>query len=257
MYNNIYGYRYSIPAEDPFTGIGMGIMMIYIIAMLLIGIISLASYILRGIGLYTIAKHRGYEYAWLAFIPFFRIYLQGKLSGDITFKNKTMRDTGIWLAAIPLMYGVVVSGIYGVMCLCGMLAIFSMTMHVSAGRILILIMLLILALVIGLGYKGLYKTLRIMVNYQIYCNMTSVNMAVAHAVLGALLPLYESICFFVMRNREQSNNNETHDADSTEDKEEEQKTEEPQEEMPIANETVSFDTGDSDEVASDNEITEF
>lgn len=258
MYNNIYGYSYSIPAEDPFTGIGIGIgiMMFYIIVMLLIGIISLASYILRGIGLYTIAKHRGYEYAWLAFIPFFRVYLQGKMSGDITFKNKTMRDTGIWLAVIPLMYGVVVSVIYGVMCLCGMLAIFSMTMHVSAGRILILIILIILALAISLGYKILYKTLRVMVNYQIYCNMTSGNMAVAHAVLGALLPLYESICFFVMRNREQSNNNETHDADSTEDTEEEQKTEEPQEEMPIANETVSFDTGDSDEVASDNEITE-
>ena len=253
MYNNIYGYSYSIPAEDPFTGIGIGIMIFYIIVMLLIGIISLVSYILRGIGLYTIAKHRGYEYAC---IPFFRIYLQGKLSGDITFKNKTMRDTGIWLAVIPLMYGVVVSVIYGVMCLCGMLAIFSMTMHVSAGRILILIILLILALAISLGYKILYKTLRVMVNYQIYCNMTSGNMAVAHAVLGALLPLYESICFFVMRNREQSNNNETHDADSTEDTEEEQKTEEPQEEMPIANETVSFDTGDSDEVASDNEITE-
>ena len=249
MYNNIYDYSYSIPAEDPFTEIGMGIMMFYIIVMLLIGIISLTSYILRGIGLYTIAKHRGYEYAWLAFIPFFRIYLQGKLSGDITFKNKTMRDTGIWLAVIPLMYSVVVSVIYGVMCLCGMLAIFSMTMHV------ILIMLLILALAIGLGYEVLYKTLRVMVNYQIYCNMTSGNMAVAHAVLGALLPLYESICFFVMRNREQSNNNETHDADSTEDTEEEQKTEEPQEEMPIANEEVSLDTGDSDEVASDNEIT--
>ena len=29
--------------------------------------------------------------------------LQGKLSGDITFKNKTMRDTGIWLAVIPLI----------------------------------------------------------------------------------------------------------------------------------------------------------
>ena len=177
------------------------------------------------------------------------------MSGDITFKNKTMRDTGIWLAVIPLMYGVVVSVIYGVMCLCGMLAIFSMTMHVSAGRILILIILIILALAIGLGYEVLYKTLRVMVNYQIYCNMTSGNMAVAHAVLGALLPLYESICFFVMRNREQSNNNETHDADFTEDTEEEQKTAEPQEEMPIANEAVSLDTGDSDEVASDNEIT--
>ena len=58
MYNNIYGYSYSIPAEDPFTGIGMGIMMFYIIVMLLIGIISLTSYILRGIGLYTIAKKK-------------------------------------------------------------------------------------------------------------------------------------------------------------------------------------------------------
>ena len=240
MYNNIYGYSYSVPAQDPFTGIGMGIMMFYMVAMLLIGIISLASYILRGIGLYTIAKHRGYEYAWLAFIPFFRVYLQGKLSGDITFKNKTMRDTGIWLAAIPLMYGVVVSGIYGVMCLCGMLAIFSMTMHVSAGRILILIMLLILALVIGLGYKGLYKTLRIMVNYQIYCNMTSVNMAVAHAVLGALLPLYESICFFVMRNRERNMREACGDAS-------EENIEETEES------TALSDEGDSESDYSDNE----
>ena len=71
MYNNIYGYSYSIPAQDPFTGIGLGIMMFYMVAMLLIGIVFLASYILRVIGLHTIAKHRGYEYAWLAFIPFF------------------------------------------------------------------------------------------------------------------------------------------------------------------------------------------
>ena len=43
--------------------------------------------------------------------------------------------------------------------------------------------------------------LRILVNRQIYEKFTTPGMAVAHAVLGVLLPLYESICLFVMRNR--------------------------------------------------------
>ena len=50
-------------------------------------------------------------------------------------------------------------------------------------------------------YNAVYSVLRILVNRQIYEKFTTPGMAVAHAVLGVLLPLYESICLFVMRNR--------------------------------------------------------
>lgn len=202
MYNDIYGYSYSVPAQNSMSGFGMGILMIYVIVMLLIGLVSLASYILRGIGLYTIAKRRGMNHPWFAFVPFMRTYLQGTLGGDIKFKNKTMRDTGIWLVVIPFMYGVVFSVLYGVMWLCGIVTVLSMTIHVGVGRTVFLAFLVLILIVISVGYKILYKTFRVLVNHQIYQSMTSENMAIAHAVIGALVPLYESICLFAMRNCE-------------------------------------------------------
>lgn len=217
MYNDIYGYSYSVPAQNPMSGFGMGILMIYVIAMLLIALISLASYILRGIGLYTIAKKRGLNHPWFAFVPFMRTYLQGNLGGDVKLKNKTMRDTGIWLVVIPFMYGVVFSILYVVMCLCGIVTVFSMTIHVGVGRIVFLAFLILIFVVISIGYKVLYKTLRVLVNRQIYQSMTSENMAVAHAVIGAFVPLYESICIFALRNREEKVEDATSDgADSAE-----------------------------------------
>lgn len=217
MYNDIYGYSYSVPAQNSMSGFGMGILMIYVIAMLVIALISLASYILRGIGLYTIAKRRGMNHPWLAFVPFMRTYLQGTLGGDIKFKNKTMRDTGIWLAVIPFMYGMVFTVLYGVMMLCGIVTVFSMAVHVGVGRILFLTLLILIFVVVSVGYKVLYKTLRVLVNRQIYQNMTSENMAIVHAVIGALVPLYESICIFVLRNREAKAEDATSDgADAAE-----------------------------------------
>lgn len=249
MYNDIYGYTYSVPAQDSFSGFGMGIFLIYIIATLLVGIISLASYIFRGVGLYTIAKRRGYQHAWLAFVPFARNYLQGQLSGNIKFKNKTMRDTGIWLAVIPFMYAFVFSIIYTVMCVCGIITVFSMAIHVGVGRILFLAFLVVLVVVISVGYKVLYKTFRVLVNYQIYQNMTSQNMAVAHAVLGALVPLYESICLFVMRNREGNIADE-----GQENIGEESVVESQESGTPEVNEiTALSDTDDSSKESSDNE----
>lgn len=273
MYNDIYSYSYSVPVQDPLSGFGMGILMIYIIAILLVGIISLASYILRGVGLYTIAKRRGYQHAWLAFVPFMRNYLQGQLSGNIQFKNKTMRDTGIWLAVLPFMYGFVFSIIYTVMCVCGIITVLSMAIHVGIGRILFLAFLVLLAIAISVGYKVLYKTLRVLVNYQIYQNMTSQNMAVAHAVLGAFVPLYESICLFVMRNREENVAGEVQEdvseasveetsmedvtesvAESQPEADIESVAESQELETPDANETISLsDMEDSGKESSDNE----
>lgn len=74
--------------------------------------------------------------------------------------------------------------------------------HEVGGSILTgIIIVTVIVIVFFTVYNAVYSVLRILVNRQIYEKFTTPGMAVAHAVLGVLLPLYESICLFVMRNR--------------------------------------------------------
>lgn len=45
-------------------------------------IVGIISYVFMSLGLYTMAKNRGIDYAWLAWIPIASGYIQGKLIYD-------------------------------------------------------------------------------------------------------------------------------------------------------------------------------
>lgn len=199
-----YGYTYSEPEQ---TVYGAGVMVAVICLILLLAcLIGLAGYILKGIGLYTMAKRQGKAHPWMAFVPVIRRYLQGELSGDITFKTRTLRDTPIWFAMFPVIFGVVYSAVTGIASLVGGVTLVTVFLpysrpYIGAGRAAVLLLLVLIFVVVTIAYEALYKTFRVMVNSRIYKNATSESMAVAHAVLGVLIPLYESICFFVLRNK--------------------------------------------------------
>lgn len=74
--------------------------------------------------------------------------------------------------------------------------------HVSTGLVMGLIILAVIWMITAVLYGAVYKVLGVLVNHQILEKFTTKNMSVAHAVLSTLVPLYESICLFVMRNRE-------------------------------------------------------
>ena len=59
----------------------------------------------------------------------------------------------------------------------------------------------VLFVVAILAYQALISALKVLVNYQIYRRFTSNNLAIVHALLGILVPLYESICLMVYRNK--------------------------------------------------------
>ena len=63
-----------------------------------------------------------------------------------------------------------------------------------------IVVLVLIFSVISLGYTAVYKTFGVLVNHQILERFTTKNMSIVHAVLSTMIPLYESICFFVMRN---------------------------------------------------------
>lgn len=178
----------------------MTIFSIYFIAFL-------TAYICKGVGLYTMAKRENMSCPWLAFIPVARFYIQGELCGDITFGKKKMRDVGIWLVVLPFLYGVILNVI-------SVIAVFSMAGMIMSYNGMIgysrflgslgfsVTMLLIIAVIIAsFILEALYKVLFILVNQKIFGKYTSETMKTVHAVLSALVPMYEAVAFLVLRNR--------------------------------------------------------
>lgn len=196
-------YSYEVPNTNG-DAVAVTILMIYLVILLVWGIISLGGYILKGIGMYTIAKRQGMEYPWLAYVPFARAYLQGELGGEIALKEKKIQNPGIWLLALPFIHGAIFFIFYIVLWVVGMGAMFSMTNYYNGpgvGTVIALIVVGGVFLVFNLVYRGIYKVLQVLVDHQILERFTSKNMSIVHGVLSALIPLYEPICFFVMRNK--------------------------------------------------------
>ncbi len=199
-------YDYSSPYMESTL---IGIMMIFFIIMLVCAIFGLLSYILKGIGMYTMAKRQGMDYAWLAFIPFARTYLHGELAGSIRLKNKSIQNPGIWLLALPFLYGAVSSLLNAILWFVGVGSLTKIfqnaflpygRVNLSGGAVMGIVVLVLIFSVISLGYTAVYKTFGVLVNHQILERFTTKNMSIVHAVLSTMIPLYESICFFVMRN---------------------------------------------------------
>ena len=68
---------------------------------MIIPLISIASYVLYALGLYTIAQRRGIRYAWLAWIPVGSVWILGSIADDFrarqTGRKHRMR---IWLMVL-------------------------------------------------------------------------------------------------------------------------------------------------------------
>lgn len=71
----------------------------------------------------------------------------------------------------------------------------------GVGSVIALLVVGVLFIGVMVVYSGIYKMLQVLVDHQILERFTSKNMSIAHGVLSAVIPLYEPICFFVMRNK--------------------------------------------------------
>ena len=207
-YDYIYEYNYDYPVSHGNGGNAAltVLLTVYLVVLAVILAVALASYIFHSIGMYTIGKRMGKEHAWLAFIPFARDYFHGELAGEIPLKNKSIKNPGIWKLVLPIIYGAVA----------GVLFIFLFVSAIGAGAVssingnqmggimafsTTLIALYVVILVVAVVYSAVYSVLRILIDIQIYEKFTTRNMAVVHSVLSGIIPLYEAICFFVMRNK--------------------------------------------------------
>lgn len=195
-----FGYYDTPSVYDVGGSILTGIVMIYLFVLLIALIVGIVNYVFRGIGMYHMAKREGMAYPWLAFVPFARTYLQGELGGTVHLKKRQIKNPGIWLIVMPFISGIVGGIFYVIVWIVLGFGMFFSYDGFGFGTITGLIVVLTGVIVFFVLYEAVYKVLRILVNRQIYEKFTTPGMAIVHAVLGVLLPLYESICLFVMRN---------------------------------------------------------
>lgn len=200
---DFYDFDYRYDYGSSMDSMAVTILMVYLGIFLIWGLFSLVSYIIKAIGIYTIAKREGAEYPWLAFVPFARTYLQGELGGEIVLKKKSIHNPGIWLLVLPFVEGAAVFVMYLAMFgIIGFSAFSSASGYygsgISAGTVGMLILLLIVFVIVLVALGAGLQVLRILVNHQILGKFTSQNMSIVHAVLMGIIPLYESICFLIM-----------------------------------------------------------
>lgn len=201
--------------QPPHVGNGMAaVLTIYLVVVMVLAVYGISSYIIKGLGLYQLAKRKGIDYPWMAFVPFARTYLQGEISGEISLKKRKIHNPGIWMIALPMIQGAVFFVFYLIsLIFVGWIA-YSATMYVQSsyyspfvvggvgiGTLLFGIFLVILFFACVTIAGAATKVLMILVNHQILTDFTTNTMAIVHAVLMGFLPLYEPICLLVMSRR--------------------------------------------------------
>lgn len=206
-YNYDYGYNYDLPVHSAggseFPVILLGIYLLVLGGVLLI---KLVGYVFHSIGMYMIGKRMGKEHPWLAFVPFARDYFQGELAGPIGLKNRKIRNPGIWNLILPIIFNAVIGVLTAVMIVGFVVGILAAETAGGAGTLagtlygFIIFYLVLIG--ISIVYSAARMVLRILINRQIFGRFTTDNMSVVHAVLASVIPLYEALCTFVMRNSE-------------------------------------------------------
>lgn len=173
------------------------------LCLLVCAAVALAEYILYGFGLYGMAKRAGTGGEWMAFVPYARRYLQGKLGGPITLRGKTMKKPELWMILIPFAVGVasgLLAGMALALAVAGTMLQKNAVIMIPVTSVAFFADLIILVLLLaGMAAKS---GLRSLVNYQIFSRYCQGNMLILHIVFSAILPLYEAAIFFHYRSKE-------------------------------------------------------
>jgi hypothetical protein len=102
MYGN--PYRYDVDWEEFFNG--AGVLLGFIVGLyLLILLVGLAAYILRGLAILNMSKRLGKKNGGLGFVPFAWAYQLGKLSGEVEFGKKKVKEPGLWALLTGIIMG--------------------------------------------------------------------------------------------------------------------------------------------------------
>ena len=69
--------------EFIFDGLGAGFAALYTVYSMVASSFGIALYVLRALGLYSIAKRRGINHPWMSWVPVLDLWVLGCVSGEL------------------------------------------------------------------------------------------------------------------------------------------------------------------------------
>lgn len=194
--------HYSVTDSYYGANAGAAVLGIYLLIWGIVLLVGIVKYIFQGIGLYSIARKQGEEAPWLAFVPFARTYLHGKLAGELEIGNKRVKKPGLWLLVLPICVGLIIGYVYFLFI--ALIMVGGIEMYKTGGALFSMTLGMLLFFVFLLGvfvvYSAVINTLYGFVNYQIYSRYVPHKRALLHVFLSLFVPMYQAIYLFVLRN---------------------------------------------------------
>ena len=192
--------------EFLFDGVGAGFRALYSGYMMVVSSIGIIAYVLRALGLYTIAKRRGINHPWMSWVPVLDLWVLGCISdqyqyvvnGKVKNKRKWMLGLNIALAVVyivlfvffGILAGSIVAATVGGM---GEQYLMSKVLGPAVAMLVCLIPLAALAIAIAV--------LRYVSLYDLYTSCSPQN-NVLFLVLSIFLSVTEAFFVFFLRDKE-------------------------------------------------------
>lgn len=167
-------------------------------------LLSVATYVLSAMGLYTVASRRGIRNPWMAWIPVLNVWLLGSLSDQYRYvvkgQEKNKRKTLLILNLINLVLGLVVIALLTLMIVA---AVRSEMGYFREDALLKQILRYAIAMgsagMIMMGTGIAAAVIRYMAMYDIYLSLDPGN-SVLYLVLSILFSITEPFFLFFNRN---------------------------------------------------------
>ena len=193
--------------EYIFDGLGAGVAAFYTVYSLVVSSLGIAAYVLRALGLYSIAKRRGINHPWMSWVPVLDLWVLGCISdqyqyvvnGKVKNKRKWMLGLNIALAVLYIAFFVfcgvavfsAVSGITGSM---GTEKLVAALIGPAVGLLLGLIPLVGIAIAL--------MVIRYIALYDLYTSCTPQN-NVLFLVLSIFFSVTEPFFLFFIRTKDE------------------------------------------------------
>ena len=193
--------------EFLFEGLGAGFAAFYTIYSLIVSAFGIAAYVLRALGLYTIAKRRGINHPWMGWVPVLDLWVLGCISDQYQYvvkekdknKRKWLLGLSIALAVVYIVFfvfcGIAVAGV--ISGATGGLReeqLLTALMGPATGLLICLIPLVIIAIAVAV--------IRYVAFYDLYTSCNPQN-NVLFLVLSIFFSVTEPFFVFFIRNKDE------------------------------------------------------
>ena len=193
--------------EFIFDGLGAGFAALYTVYSMVASSFGIALYVLRALGLYSIAKRRGINRPWMSWVPVLDLWVLGCISdqyqyvvnGNVRNKRKWLLGLSITMAVLYIVFAVLIGvAVFG--------AVGGITGSMNDNQLVATLLGPVMGLVVGViplvGIAIAVMAIRYVAMYDLYTSCSPQN-NVLFLVLSIFFTVTEPFFLFFIRNKDE------------------------------------------------------